>query len=141
MHVTFKMGCLAISNALPHSGLQRQFRSKSVQLSVTLSVGTPPISLRGAYRRVLGLIYHGLFKRERESSLLTTHWTGTTSSCLRCFWWTGLAPWEFEFPFPGSLISTFLGIIQNCCEVRCGLAGRCRPDLLLLLYYSRPRVE
>jgi hypothetical protein len=22
-------------------------------------------------------------------------------------WWTGLAPWEFEFPFPGSLISTF----------------------------------
>ena len=23
-------------------------------------------------------------------------------------WWTGLAPWEFEFPFPGSLIYTFL---------------------------------
>ena len=23
--------------------------------------------------------------------------------------WTGLAPWEFEFPFPGSLASTFLG--------------------------------
>jgi len=22
--------------------------------------------------------------------------------------WTGLAPWEFEFPFPGSLASTFL---------------------------------
>jgi len=22
--------------------------------------------------------------------------------------WTGIAPWEFEFPFPGSLISTFL---------------------------------
>ena len=22
--------------------------------------------------------------------------------------WTGLAPWKFEFPFPGSLISTFL---------------------------------
>ena len=22
--------------------------------------------------------------------------------------WTGLAPWEFESPFPGSLISTFL---------------------------------
>ena len=26
----------------------------------------------------------------------------------RYFWWTVLAPWEFEFPFPGSLISTFL---------------------------------
>jgi len=24
--------------------------------------------------------------------------------------WTGLAPWEFEFPFPGSLTSTFLMI-------------------------------
>ena len=23
-------------------------------------------------------------------------------------WWTGLAPWELEFPFPGSLKSTFL---------------------------------
>ena len=30
--------------------------------------------------------------------------------------WTGLAPWEFEFPFPGSLTSTFLqdlgGVVQ-----------------------------
>ena len=24
--------------------------------------------------------------------------------------WTGLAAWEFEFPFPGSLTSTFLGV-------------------------------
>ena len=23
-------------------------------------------------------------------------------------WWTGLAPWDSEFPFPGSLTSTFL---------------------------------
>ena len=23
-------------------------------------------------------------------------------------WWTGLAPWKFQFPFPGSLTSTFL---------------------------------
>jgi hypothetical protein len=26
---------------------------------------------------------------------------------------TGLAPWEFEFLFPGSLISTFLDAFQN----------------------------
>jgi len=26
---------------------------------------------------------------------------------IEMIWWTGLAPWEFEFPFPGSLISTF----------------------------------
>ena len=24
--------------------------------------------------------------------------------------WTGLTPWEFEFPFPGSLTSTFLQV-------------------------------
>jgi len=29
--------------------------------------------------------------------------------------WTGFVPWEFEFPFPGSLASTFLtpGITLN----------------------------
>jgi len=26
--------------------------------------------------------------------------------------WTGLAPWEFELPFPGSLTSTFLGMTE-----------------------------
>ena len=26
---------------------------------------------------------------------------------IEMIWWTGLAPWEFEFPFPGSLTSTF----------------------------------
>ena len=26
---------------------------------------------------------------------------------IEMIWWTGLAPREFEFPFPGSLISTF----------------------------------
>jgi len=25
---------------------------------------------------------------------------------IEMIWWIGLAPWEFEFPFPGSLIST-----------------------------------
>jgi len=27
---------------------------------------------------------------------------------IEMIWWTGLAPWEFEFPFPGSLVSTLL---------------------------------
>ena len=29
---------------------------------------------------------------------------------IKIIWSTGLAPWEFEFLFPGSLISTFLGL-------------------------------
>ena len=30
-------------------------------------------------------------------------------------WWTGLAQWVFEFPFPGRLISTFVAgvVIQG----------------------------
>ena len=27
---------------------------------------------------------------------------------IEMIWWTGLAPWEFGFTFPGILISTFL---------------------------------
>ena len=28
--------------------------------------------------------------------------------------WTGLAPWEFEFPFPGSVASTLLSRGGRC---------------------------
>ena len=28
--------------------------------------------------------------------------------------WTGLAPWEFELPFPGSLTSTFFAVVAAC---------------------------
>ena len=31
--------------------------------------------------------------------------------------WTGLAPWEYEFPFPGSLIYTFLRGVTPLLEV------------------------
>ena len=36
--------------------------------------------------------------------------------------WTGLAPWEFELPFPGGLISTFLVLAE--CYLRAGAAVR-----------------
>ena len=32
---------------------------------------------------------------------------------IEMIWWTGLAPWEFEFPFQGSLIPTFLVMISQ----------------------------
>jgi len=34
--------------------------------------------------------------------------------------WAGLAPWEFEFPFPGSLTSTFLSRVGTCWRVPWG---------------------
>ena len=37
---------------------------------------------------------------------------------IEMVWRTGLAPWEFERPFPGSLISTFLGAPVNDVQPR-----------------------
>ena len=39
---------------------------------------------------------------------MTTFWP-----IIEVIWWTGLAPWEVEFPFPGSLISTLLEMTQS----------------------------
>ena len=38
--------------------------------------------------------------------------------------WTGLAPWEFEFPFPGSLTATFLVNGSNVPGIKWGLEER-----------------
>jgi len=40
--------------------------------------------------------------------------------------WTGLAPWEFKFPFPGSLTSTFLigRYTDACAELRAAVSSR-----------------
>ena len=32
---------------------------------------------------------------------------------MEMIWWTGLVPWELEFPFPGSLISIFLPLRKS----------------------------
>ena len=49
--------------------------------------------------------FHG-FGREREffidNQLVRIHFI------ILMIRWTGLAPWEYEFPFPGSLTPTFL---------------------------------
>ena len=34
-------------------------------------------------------------------------------SIIEMIWWTGLVPWEFELPFPGSLNSRFLGVLAD----------------------------
>ena len=54
--------------------------------------------------------------------------------------WTGIAPWEFEFPFPGSLTSTFLvGFTQGSLSqllkrgTSCTYVPRLRGDLSPLL--------
>ena len=59
-----------------------------------------------------------------EKSFLTPYWSGSTF-VIMMIRWTGLAPREFEFPFAGSLTSTFLrgrGISGNemLCHIRHG---------------------
>ena len=39
---------------------------------------------------------------------MTTYWSESTLMIR----WTGLAPWEAEFSFPGNLTSTFLGDVS-----------------------------
>ena len=58
---------------------------------------------------------------------------------VEMIWWTGLAPWEFEFPFPGSLI------VDLCYSVWAGGehvasargAGRRTPPLNTQPYHSQ----
>ena len=47
---------------------------------------------------------------------------------IEMIWWNGLAPWEFESPFSGSLTSTFL-----CSEVKLyrGVMGVLAPEFFL----------
>jgi len=64
--------------------------------------------------------------------------------------WTGLAPWEFAFPFPGSLTSTFraigrelprtFGAVRRALPVRKARVGE-GEDARLGLLEARPRLE
>jgi len=59
---------------------------------------------RGRFSRVLTAPTPVLCQREFfiENLLVRIHFI------IEMIRWTGLAPWEFEFPFPGSLASTVL---------------------------------
>ena len=46
---------------------------------------------------------------QRERDLFIDNLLVRIHFVVKMNWWTGLAPWVFEFPFPGSLISAFLG--------------------------------
>jgi len=57
---------------------------------------------RGRYRR-----------GQREREFFIDNLLVRIQFIIEMVWWTGLAPWEFEFPFPGSLISTCLGAKES----------------------------
>jgi len=64
------------------------------------------VALWEPYFQGVGSRVSGMGPREREffidNLLVRIHFI------IEMIWWTGLAPWKFELPFPGSLIYTFL---------------------------------
>ena len=52
--------------------------------------------------------------------------------------WTGLAPWQFEFPFPGNLTSTFLVGCDKCAPSPSSSCGACRCDPSKKYVYTQP---
>ena len=74
-----------------------------------------PLSLDAVYR-VHRPLTRSVVEIEREffidNLLVRIH------SIIVMIRWTGLAPWEFEFPFPGRLASTFLGRKDMCSCMR-----------------------
>jgi hypothetical protein len=49
----------------------------------------------------------------REREIFIDNLLVRIHSISEMVWWTGLTPWEFEFPFPGSLVSTFLDAVVD----------------------------
>jgi len=69
-----------------------------IQESVRLKYEPPPPGAANTNRVI----------REREREFFIDNLLVRIHFIIVMIRWTGLAPWEFEFPFPGSLTSTFL---------------------------------
>ena len=53
-------------------------------------------------------ILHRCFNtNSRERAFFVDNLLVQIRCIIELIWWTGLAPWEYEFPFLGSLISSF----------------------------------
>jgi len=63
-----------------------------------------------------GHIATGLHRRSREREFFIDNLLVRIRFIILMIEWTGLAPWEFELPFPGSLASTFLAKVPILCE-------------------------
>ena len=95
---------LSLPPSLPHSLTLTLSLSHTHSLSHTRTPRTWASSCRARTRRI---------RSEREffidNLLVRIHFI------IVMIWWTGLAPGEFEFPFPGSLISHW---IRSCDRLR-----------------------
>ena len=103
---------------LSHTPQEGAGRPGSREQRGSKPTGVPPsVSLQGYLR---ARAYRGTSERgtpvgsgtaKIERAARKCAWSPTARG--RSVRWTGLAPWEFELPFPGSLTSTFLVRRQN----------------------------
>ena len=81
------------------------------------------VNVAAAHHVILGqvVLIHNL---KRQPDFYSVNWGVKGEFCMDnllvrihfiivIIWWPGLAPWEFEFPFPDSLISTVLDELKK----------------------------
>jgi len=65
--------------------------------------------------------------RTREREFFIANLLVRIHFIIEMSWWTGLAPWEFEFPFPGRLLSTFPAMKKSIRRQRSAAGSRSHP--------------
>ena len=91
---------------------KRQFCGK---FHLDLLPSPPEWPTRGINNRRTFVIVGGFTGSRGEREFFIDNILVRIHFIIDMIWWTGLAPWELEFPFPGSLTSTFL---SPCCNER-----------------------
>ena len=65
------------------------------------------LTTRGQSQETCRRTYQSLEPLIRERDFFIDNLLVQMHFIIKMIWWTGLAPWQLEFPFPGRLISTF----------------------------------
>jgi len=102
--ITYPNGSRSAARAMPFRA--RQFKPDQIQTELIQTWLFPAAgsSLNYFGRNLIRLGLRGCTEREFliDNLLVRIHFI------IAMIRWTGLAPWECEFPFPGSITSTFL---------------------------------
>ena len=105
--------CTATTHTVVKETATEAWQATSLPLSLSLLL---PQSSQVRYLAAEGgiacKIVDSTFRSFVERELLIGNQLARIHFIIEVIWWTGLAPWEFQFPFPGSLTSTSLACSQ-----------------------------
>ena len=95
-------------------------------------------SEEGSYLRLIdsyggrgALPQHGFSRKSNDWTLVSSNLLVRIHFIIVMIRWTGLALWGFEFPFPGSLTSTFILRLPTSASGRRGDSLKCYKDFYL----------